>query len=222
MDGVITYHGPPVGDVARLARMNVPVVTSRDMYPGSGIPWAIEDVPDAARQLVRFLVGGLGHRRIKLIMARAFDPSAAMIRPSAVLANALIQELRDAGIELQPPDVVYSEFFWDKTAPAVRQWLTADRKPTAIISCDDDLAEKTIALAGEVGLNVPRDLSVASYGDIMPQSTLTAIHLPIRAIADQCVRMLDRMLAGEKTPVAQFPAELIIRQTCGPAKAESS
>jgi LacI family transcriptional regulator len=197
--------------------MNVPVVTNRNMYPGTGVPWVMEDVADAARNLVRLLVGGLGHRHIRLIMARPFDPSAGLIRPSAILANALIQELHGVGIDLRPSDIVYSEYFWDKTAPAVRQWLTADRKPTAIISCDDNLAMKTLELAGELGLRVPQDLSVTTYGDIMPQSTLTAVHLPIRKIADQCVSILNQMLAGEKPQVAEFPAELIIRQTCGPA-----
>jgi DNA-binding LacI/PurR family transcriptional regulator len=68
--------------------------------------------------------------------------------------------------------------------------------------CDADLAQKTVDLAREMGLNVPRELSVATYGDIMPQSTLTAIHLPISQIAAKCVEILEQMMRGEQPSVS--------------------
>jgi len=221
IDGLITYHGPPPEDIARLARMNVPVVTSRDVYPNAGVPWVMEDVADGARKLVRFLVGGLGHRRIKLLMARKADPTSQIIRPSALLAKALAEELRAQDIPFDDErDAVYSEFFWDKAAPTVRNWLSADKdRVTAIIACDDDLAQQAASLAQELGLGIPRNLSIASYtyGDVIPQSTLTAIHVPIREIAQKCVEIIEQIMGGQTPSSAEPQVQLAIRQTCGPA-----
>lgn len=217
IDGLITYSGPSPEDVKRLVRMSVPTVVSRDMYPKIDVPWVIEDAADGAVQLIRFLVGGLGHRRVKLVLSFPPDAQAELIRPSTIFGETLISELKAAGICPGEDDVAYAGYDWETAAPTIHRWLASDPAPTALIFCDDTIAQKTLSLAQEMGLNIPGDLSIASYGGILSRSPLTGIHIPIHDIARKCVELLEQMFRGEGTQSVTVPTKLIIRKTCGPA-----
>jgi len=215
--GVITYSAPPAEDIDRLVQLKVPVVTSRDIYvtADGSVPWAMEDVADGARQLVRFITA-LGHRRIGLVMGPRPGGDPRVVRPSGLLAEGLLRELAAAGMGIAEDRIVYSDFRWASVEETVRGWLGSDRRPTALIFADDQMALAGVKLAEGLGLAVPRGLSVASYGDFLPPgSPLTSIHLPMEEIARRAVDYLDRVMRGEKPAPEAVGVELRIRQTCG-------
>lgn len=219
--GVITYSAAPPEDIDRLLNLRVPVVTSRDIYLTAsgekGPPWAMEDVADGARQLVRFITA-LGHRQIGLVMGPRPGTNLRVVRPSGLLAEGLLAELSAAGVGCAEDRIVYSDFRWGTVEQTLREWLGSDRRPTALIFADDQMALRGVKLAESLGLAVPRDLSVASYGDFLPSgSQLTTIHLPMEEIARRAVDYLDQLMRGEKPEPEPVGVELKIRQTCGQA-----
>jgi DNA-binding LacI/PurR family transcriptional regulator len=217
--GVITYSAPPAEDIDRLVQLKVPVVTSRDIYldPEDRVPWVMEDVADGATQLVRFITA-LGHRRTGLVMGPRPGVDPRVVRPSGLLAERLLVELETAGTPCREDRIVYSDFRWPTVQERVREWLTSDDRPTALIFTDDQMALEGIKLAQSLGLSVPRDLSVLAYGDFLPAgSTLTAIHLPMEAIAQRAVKYLSQMMNGQKPRPEAVGVELKIRQTCAQA-----
>lgn len=215
--GVITYSAPPAEDIDRLVQLKVPVVTSRDIYvdPENRVPWVMEDVADGARQLVRFITA-LGHRRIGLVMGSRPGVDPRVVRPSGLLAEALLMELAAAGAACAEDRIVYSDFRWSTVQETLREWLGSQNRPTALIFANDQMAMMGVKLAESMGLAVPRELSVASYGDFLPTGgTLTSIHLPMEEIARRAVDYLDRVMRGERPVPKPVGVELRIRQTCG-------
>jgi len=215
--GVITYSAPPAEDIDRLVQLKVPVVTSRDIYvdPENRVPWVMEDVADGARQLVRFITA-LGHRRIGLVMGSRPGVDPRVVRPSGLLAEALLMELAAAGAACAEDRIVYSDFCWSTVQETLREWLGSQNRPTALIFANDQMAMMGVKLAESMGLAVPRELSVASYGDFLPTGgTLTSIHLPMEEIARRAVDYLDRVMRGERPVPKPVGVELRIRQTCG-------
>jgi DNA-binding LacI/PurR family transcriptional regulator len=220
--GVITYSAPPAEDIDRLVQLKVPVVTSRDIYvdPENRVPWAMEDVADGARQLVRFITA-LGHRRVGLVMGPRPGIDPKVIRPSGLLAERLLAELASAQTPCAEDRIVYSDFRWPSVRETVQGWLASAQRPTALIFADDQMALAGIKLAESMGLSVPRDLSVASYGDFLPLgSALTTIHLPMEQIARRAVNYLDQLMSGQTPRPELVGVELRIRQTCAQAMRE--
>ena len=218
IDGLITYSGPTAADIRQLRRLNIPTVVSRDTYPGTEIPHVIDDAAEGGRQIVRFLVDGLGHRKFKLFLSYPVTHERGRVRPSSLFGQSLLDELKTCGLPLSADDFFHTGYDWEKTVPVLRRWLTGRDLPTALIFCEDTMARKAIQMATELGLSVPGDLSVCCYGDIIPQSNLTAVHIPMDEIARTCVELLERIVEGETVRSVEIPTELIIRETCGPAK----
>lgn len=100
-------------------------------------------------------------------------------------------------------------------------FLAIKRRPTAIVSFNDEMAAAMIAYANESGLNVPRDLSVAGFDDadlaqlVWPQ--ITTIHQPLDEMARAAVSLLLEAAGDRDSRQVYFPAKLIIRGSTGPA-----
>jgi len=213
--GVITYSAAPLEDIKRLTQLRIPTVTTRDIYPDTGVPYVMEDVADGAKKLVRYVVGELGHRNIGLVMGPQPTQRPRVIRPSALLAQALQQELKAAGPAVSAHRVLYTDFRFASVAAPLKEWLTSANRPTALIFAADTLAMEAISLAQSLGLSVPKDLSIASYGDLLStESSLTAIHLPIEKMALRSVDYLEQLTQGKQPDPLPLPVELMIRQTC--------
>lgn len=216
--GLITFSAIASEDVDRLVKLGVPTVTSRDMYPDTPVPWVMEDVADAARQMLRLLISGLGHRRLAFIMGARPDSASRVVRPSILLAEHLQRELLAMGLEPRPDRIVYSEFRIEKATQSLREWFQAPDRPTALISMDTAIAHHSLQmLEREFNLTSPRDFSLIAYGHSMSESLLTTVRLPIEAMTQRAVQYLEQLTRGEKPELIPLPVELIIRRTCGPA-----
>ena len=83
--------------------------------------------------------------------------------------------------------VVRGDYTFESGVECARALLARPEPPTAIFASNDDMAAGVIHTATEMGLSVPRDLSVAGFDDsalatrIRP--ALTTIRRPVRAMA---------------------------------------
>lgn len=215
-DGVLLVSlAPPAGLLRRLDAAGVPLVlvdrTDADR-PSIGMDHAA-----AMGAAVRHLVG-LGHRRIALIDRRE-DPFAPE-EPGGRQAGYR-QALADAGLPLNPTYALVTEYTPEAAQPALGALLALPEPPTAVLTGSDSQALGVLRAARQLGRRVPADLSVVGYNDIdvALYLGLTTVHVPMydmgRAGSELLLDLLDR--PATVTEPLCFPADLVIRETTGPA-----
>ena len=92
---------------------------------------------------------------------------------------------------------------------------------TAIFCFSDVQAYGVCAAAGERGMKIPSELSVAGFDDVFGSAlfrpSLTTLRQPAEKIARAAAGALGRAMKGEnKIESAFFPAELIARESTAP------
>lgn len=194
---------------------SIPVVAI-DPHSGPGGPSTIDsDNVGGARGATRYLIE-LGHRRIAHIRGRS-DLASAQLREAGYR-----ESLEEAGIPFDPALVQDGGYQAALTAEAARELLTRPDRPTAVFAANDMSALGVIAVARELGLRVPEDLSVIGFDDIPEAASstppLTTVAQPLHDLGAQALRMLIELLDGHEVPGhVQLPAELVIRASTGPA-----
>jgi LacI family transcriptional regulator len=79
--------------------------------------------------------------------------------------DGVIKALREKGLT-QTPLVYNGDFSTEGGIRAVRQFLQADPKPTAIISLNNQMTFGVLLELIRSGLRIPGDITVASFGDV--------------------------------------------------------
>ena len=103
------------------------------------------------------------------------------------------------------------------------RWLAGPVRPTAIICAMDRIAFGVMRAARQMGLSIPRDLSVIGH-DNLPASAdtdppLSTMELPIAETGERLASMLLKRISGEDMSKLQDirPVQFLDRGTMGPA-----
>lgn len=215
VDGLLVYPGAEgeTPTVAALRAMAAPVVVLDRTLPLAACA-VLSDHAPAMRQAVGHL-RALGHRRILLMTV------AAPVRPVAERKAAFLAAMADAGdgaaqIAAVPPGE--AEHF--RAGPL----LAGPARPTAVIAAGRQMLRAAIEAARDIGLAVPRDLSLIGVDveDVAPLTTpeLTRISRDYGAIGTLAVRFLLDRLGGAAPSAprrALLPCEVVLKASCGPA-----
>jgi LacI family transcriptional regulator len=99
--------------------------------------------------------------------------------------------------------------------------LPADQRPTAIFASNDDMAAAVVAVAGELGLSVPQDLSVCGFDDTPLAQTvwppLTTVKQPIYRMGYDAAKHLMTRKAERGPDGRILDFEIMLRDsTSGP------
>ena len=104
-----------------------------------------------------------------------------------------------------------------------RLWKANRRRPTAVVASNDTSAVGVLRYLDEIGVQVPRDVSIASFdgtpfADFVHRS-LTTVVTPMYEIGHQAFQTLLEAMRGQ---IAQprsliLPVELRLRESIGPA-----
>lgn len=183
---------------------------------------------NATRLATRHLLA-LGHRRIGFLSG----PIQTVSRMDRLEGYRLA--LREAGIEPDPalvwqgtpsPTGFGDAEALDAGRIGTHHLLNLLEPPTAIISINDMYAFGAYAGARDLGVNIPHDLSVIGFDDIVltevVQPPLTTIRQPIREITRYAVERLIGRIQGTVTgPVEHLslPANLVVRASTAPISA---
>lgn len=168
---------------------------------------------------------GLGHRRIALIEGPA-SQSPDLERTDFFLASMLRHGLRGRVLEAE-----------DLSWGAIGRRVAADvrrgpgRRATALVTNSDDAAYGVYAAARELGLVIPRDLSVVGNDDLdtswLLDPPLTTHHVDRRGMGATAARLLLDSLAQEGDAGASpaphtvtMPVALRVRASTGPPPVE--
>ncbi len=180
--------------------------------PGQGaVPAVWQDEGSAVGTLLDHAFAG-GHRRIGWITGPG-DKRAVLLREEATLAWAA-----RTGATVT---TVYTDYGPAQGAAAAKRLLSGDSAPTLLVFDNDRMALAGLSTCHELGLGVPRDLSIASFVD----SELCAISVPpVTALRHDIVgfgrsltrRLLDT-LDGRDEPDVVLPALVLeARASIGP------
>jgi DNA-binding LacI/PurR family transcriptional regulator len=187
-------------------------VVMLDSDPADAVPTVDFAVADGMRSVAAH-VAELGHRRIGHLAAAvdqwtfrarglALDAAVAAI-PGAVLSRA-------AGAI----DVAFAK-------EAAGQLLDAPDRPTVLICDDDLLAAGAYKAARSRGLEIPADLSVTGFDDVLVATALepelTTVRLPAEELGAHGMAALLQLLDGERPESRSLPGELIVRASTGSA-----
>ncbi|MWC00035.1 LacI family DNA-binding transcriptional regulator [Agromyces seonyuensis] len=149
------------GEVARLHDLGKPIVGVGG--PIEGVRTLLIDDVAVARLATEHLLG-LGHRRIAHIGGDLeFDLDFHLPTNRRLGYEAALQ---DAGVEPDPTLFAAADFTVAGGHHAALQLLGSPRnRPTAIFAASDEMAIGAILAARDLGLNVPRDVSIVGIDD---------------------------------------------------------
>lgn len=129
------------------------------------------------------------------------------------------QALRQAGIEPDPALLVPAHFTTEAAYEAARALAASGTAFDAVFAASDLIALAAIKAFTAAGLRVPQDVSVVGFDDVPMAAgaspALTTVRQDLGRAARTMVDLLFRRIAGDETPSATLPPELVVRASCG-------
>ncbi len=171
---------------------------------------------EASAEMTRYLAS-LGHKRIAFITGHPKHKA---------VGNRFLgykDGLKQSELAYSERLVVAGDNSIGSGEAAATKLLKRKRRPTAIFAANDDMAAGVIKTAMRLGIEVPKDLSVAGCDDIaLAQQifpTLTTIRQPFAGMAERATIALTGV-PGEEKPASGVdivPATIQVRESTGPA-----
>lgn len=211
--GLAYYHHAP-----DFRSRQVPVVMIEYHSDPAICDTVATDESHATKDVARHLYD-LGHRRIAYIGGREI--------PSQTWAVERRRGLEQALDSL--PGVEHHSWRLNRTGTngvdVARRVLGSRLKPTAVIASTDHEAVAVYRAAGDLGLAIPRDLSVVGFADLDFAAAMTPPLTTVRQRASEMGTraagiVLDRIgMTGTEEPYidARVAADLVFRGSTGPA-----
>jgi len=162
----------------------------------------------------------LGHREIGFISGPRVQRSATERETGFVLG------LRKHGLSVRPENMCEGEYSFESGVACAKKILASKRRPTAIYASNDRMAAGVLKVAAEMGLRVPKDLSVVGFDDSYLASvltpSLTTIHRPMTEMGARAAQWVlqagdPRQASAEESLLRFFDLQLVIRESTGPA-----
>ncbi len=209
---------PPFSDWPRLVKTLAvdgrAVVCISPGEPAScSVPAVGMDDEAAGFALTRHLIG-LGHRRFGFIRGLAAHLAAERRFAGAWRA------LKEAGLESDAVVSCRGNFTFRSGTELLPVLIATRPRPTAILCANDDTAVGALFAAHRDGLQVPRDLSIASFDDT-PVSALvwpplTTVHQPIQEMSARAMQIIAGLRTGTAPPAStgsceQLPFSIVER-----------
>lgn len=195
-----------------LAKEDYPFVAVEWSEPGCSVNSVCSNDFNGGYLATSHLIG-LGHRRIAMINGDLGFYSAAE------RLNGYSRALSDHGLAVDPRFIVTGDFSEAEGARHVTELMTGSDPPTAIFTGDDLLAVGAINGLRQLGLEVPRDVSVVGFDDIPVAKyftpPLTTLRLPMWEMGVAAAEQLQEILENGRRQTRQviFDVEMIVRSS---------
>lgn len=196
----------------QLQKRRLPMVELNDQYEVDNVAC---DYRQATQEVMAHLLG-LNHRRIGIING-VEAPEMADDRMSPYQ-----EVLKDAGL-LDPELIVNCGPTIEDGYQAALELLKRPDRPTAVIAINDLLAIGVMRAAADLGLTVPKDMSLVSYDDIpMAKYMVPRLTTVSKDALQQGRAAFNLLLARLQNPDLprqrrESPARFIVRESTGPA-----
>ena len=160
----------------------------------------------------------LGHKRIAFLSGRLAAPWAHE------RLEGYRRALREAGVERDDRLVFMAGSTIEDGAKAGLQMLNENSDATAIQAVNDLVAVGCAETFLNQGLQIPRDISVAGFGNILVSEhfrvPLTTVRQPKFRLGVAAMDTMARLLRRDRTESRRLPAELVVRQSTSAPRAK--
>ena len=214
VDGVIltdlTENDPRPENLRRLGLPAIVVGPQPDQE--SVAIWTAD--AEAMREVVRYLAA-LGHQRIARVAG------TATYLHTQLRSAALAEEMVTLG--LAPATTLFTDFSQEQGMQATRRILASSPRPTAIIYDNDIMAAVGLAVAEEMGMGVPGDVSIVAWDDSLlsrlarPPLTSTSVDVGAYSMA-VVTALLELINGGAPVSGPSGEAGLTVRSSTAPPK----
>ncbi|WP_053959981.1 substrate-binding domain-containing protein [Sulfobacillus thermosulfidooxidans] len=168
------------------------------------------DFEEAARIATQYLID-LGHQRITLIIPDELTPNIERYRQG--YAAAMVKA------HLNPHDVLARDKMKDDSYHLTYELLTQISPPTALLVTSGHGALQARRCAGDLGIHVPRQLSIMSLEPLSPSlhmhSPLSSMDINLKEAGYQMANMLINSIQGQPVHSVRVIPHLNIRGSTG-------
>jgi len=174
-----------------------------------------------SEEAVKYLIS-LGHRKIAHIAGDLVTQAASWRLEGykrALLTN---------NIEIKDEYIFKTDYSRGQARLAAENLIKMPSPASAVFVASDSMALEVMAVARELGRNIPGDLSIVGFDDnpsgLYGPVALTTVRQPLIKMAEESVKELNRLMTSKKSaPVKKIllPTELVIRESCKPLKESS-
>lgn len=179
--------------VQKFRERNIPVVLADRSIPNLEIDLVTTDNLDGAYKITTYLISK-GHRKIAFVFSN-------IVSTERLRFEGYKKALGDNGISFDPSIVVshpgpFNDVQFSKYAQSI---LRQRKKITAIFAAHDRIAFTFYAVAKEVGISFPEDLSIVGYDDLNFHTVpLTTMHQPIYEMGEESMKLIGTRIRGSK------------------------
>ncbi|MGH1358341.1 MAG: LacI family DNA-binding transcriptional regulator [Burkholderiaceae bacterium] len=213
-DGLLLMTGRRPAEVQPDALHNNAVVVALESIADESVPHVIVDNRAAAIGAVEHLLE-LGHQRI----AHISGPLGRQV--SLDRRDGFREAMQAAGLPIPAGYEQPGNFMLDSGTAACQRLFELTEPPTALFVANDEMAFGAISYLRQRGLDVPADVSVVGFDDILMSEAffppLTTVYQPRVEIGMQAMSvLLNRMIGPRKqrqagqTPTI-IPTQLMVR-----------
>lgn len=222
---IVALPNVPDGIVSSF-KSSLPAVLINYWRVQNEIPVVLCDNFSATKELVAYLIS-LGHKDIAFVRGSQYTgQDSERFRGYCAALNA-------AGLKVPADGHFVGNFTREGGYAAARELLSGVKRPTAIVSSNDDMALGVIDYCADHGLSVPMDVSVVGFDNVPEAATcrprLTTVEQPLgdacRLAVDSLVAAIDRKFSqgtgSTDSPagaLANLPSKVIYRDSCAPPR----
>ncbi|MDD5432727.1 MAG: LacI family DNA-binding transcriptional regulator [Candidatus Omnitrophica bacterium] len=196
----------------------IPCVVINNYIEDLNVSCITIDNTGGAENAVNYLIS-LGHKRIAHITGDLSTQAAFSRFEGYKLA------LKKNNIALDEKYVFKTDYSRGQARASAEQLVKMPNPPTAVFVASDSMALEVMAVARELGKDIPKDLSIVGFDDnpsgLYGPVALTTVRQPLIKMAEESIKELNRLMsAGEGAQVKKIalPTELVIRDSCKPLK----
>ena len=206
--------------VKRITALDIKVVRimSGDVAPDELSPCVMVNDRDAAQTITQHLVD-LGHKKI------AFIAGGAEHMSTIERYKGYRRALKANNIEYNKDWVIEGEYSFESGVNGAKQLMSTTLKPeqhpSAIFSCNDEIAAGALFAARLMNINIPEQLSITGFEN-SPFSRqtwpkLTTANQPNKQIAHDASSLLISQIRKQKVEktTSQYIPQLVVRDSTG-------
>ncbi|WP_170771938.1 LacI family DNA-binding transcriptional regulator [Ruegeria lacuscaerulensis] len=198
-----------------LERRKIPALIAWSFLPDAQLLSVGFDNRAAMAELADRVIG-LGHRRIGVISGIRSGNDRARLR-----IEGIEQAATRHGISHSDLTIIETSYEIENGAAAFDRLMSQSVRPTAVLCGNDVLAVGALHRAREMGLNVPRDVSITGFDDIelarIVSPALTTVHVPHREMGRRAAMELVSMLEQQSDGTgSRLDTHIVERQSLGP------
>ncbi|MCZ8492273.1 LacI family DNA-binding transcriptional regulator [Priestia megaterium] len=190
---------------------DIPCVLVDIPVHSNSVGYVTTDNALGAKKAVEHLAS-LGHKHIGMINGHE-DAFVSQER-----LNGYREALKECGLSFRSEWVVSGNFEEKKAERVTRELINRHKEVTAIFCASDLMALGALKACKELGLHVPKEMSIVGYDNIVLASysspNLTTVGQEVYQIGYEAADLLIEMLEGKETNMKRYlDTKLIIRES---------